>query len=113
MKALIVLLASLFVLMMMSKIAKADYIFSMTAKYGPNGYKTSGSSSSSSSSTVKKSSSHTTTSTVTNNSMSVANRVDVVPGLRLQSIPDSVGGLSVGVGYYFDNTLEASLGVRF
>lgn len=102
-----------------SSVFAGDYLFSLTGKYGPNGYNTSTTTSNVNSTltnTVTKnnvSSTSTATTSVPSNSTTVTNRYQAVPGLRLQTIPDSMGGLSVGAGYYFDNTLEASIGIRF
>jgi hypothetical protein len=101
--------------LIITNIANADCLFSLTSKYGPNGYVASGSNSVSSSSISSGTCAHcsSSSSNSTTNNLSISNRYEVTPGLRLQTIPDSVGGLSMGMGYYFDNTVEASVGIRF
>ena len=112
---LAVLLVAFFTFMSM---VKADVILSVTGKYGPNGYDTKTTNnnvtSSTTSTVTKKHVSSTSTSTVTmpDSDVTATNHYQLVPGLRLQTVPEP-WGLSVGVGYYFDNTFEGSLGIRF
>ena len=127
-KFFVIVFAVVALLALTATLAKADYLFSLTGKYGANGYTTSGNSgvatsttNSSSTDTTVNNGHHTTTSTTNSssstnspyNTTTVGNRYQVVPGLRLQTLPDSIGGLSVGAGYYFDNTIEGSIGIRF
>ena len=93
-------------LLFIARISEADTIFSTGVKYGPNGYKANGNRSVTT--TTKKHSS--TTQTV--DTSSVENRIEMVPGFKLQTIPKEFLDLSFGAGYYLDNTVEVFIGVR-
>ena len=91
--------------------SKADVLLSVTAKYGANGFDAQGSTSTSTLSTPAKK--HKTTSfTTTTGSLDVDNRVQLVPGITLQTIPEKKYDLSIGGGIYTDSTVSVFLGIR-
>lgn len=105
------LIILLLLLLLITNIAKADYLFSTSVKYGPNGYNASGFSTSSSTiQIVNKNKSNSSSSS--SNDLSVNNRIQSVLGFKLQNVPEK-GNLSLGIGYYLDNTVESSIGIRF
>jgi hypothetical protein len=89
-------------LLLLSSSAQADIIVSSVVKDGPNGYIASGTSSS-----VTNGVNHVTTT----NTFNVSNRVEIVPGLRVQYLTNASPWV-FGVGAFTDSTLEASIGIR-
>lgn len=97
--------------------ATADVILSGGAKYGPNGYNASGNSYSSSETTMTThghghGKTTSTSSSESGSNVDVSNRVQLVPGIKLQTVPKEKFDLSVGAGYYMDSTVELFLGIR-
>ena len=84
-------------------------ILSTAVKYGVNGYVANGDHSVLTSQTKTKKTSVSTSSTT--DTLGVTNRVQSVLGLKLQTVPDQYG-ISLGGGYYMDNTVELSVGIR-
>lgn len=91
----------------MKKFLLTAILLSASVKYGPNGYVNNGSSSNNSSCNGAN---HCTTSSV--NTQAVGNRIEATPGVMLQMVPDEAFGLSVGGGYYQDNTAILNIGIR-
>jgi len=102
----------IFILILLSSFAASgDVLLSVTAKYGANGFDAQGSTSTSTLSTPAKK--HKTTSfTTTTGSLDVDNRVQLVPGITLQTIPEKKYDLSIGGGIYTDSTVSVFLGIR-
>ena len=98
------------VFLLSSFVAKADVLLSVTAKYGANGYDVEGSSSTTTSSKTKKH--HSKTYTTTTGSLDVDNRVQLVPGLMIQTMPEKKYDLSIGAGVYMDSTFNMFVGMR-
>ncbi len=85
-------------------------IISTAMKYGPNGYISSSANSfySGCTSTAKNKG---TCSTSQTSGATLTDRIVPVWGVSLQTVPDRFG-LSLGLGYYFDQTATLSLGIR-
>lgn len=109
---IILLITSILIL---TNTAKADLVINTLWKYGVNGYTDTGKSTSSSQSNANLTRNHgvligtssTTSSSV--NTLNVDNRYQVTPGIGFEALPHEYG-VCIGAGYYFDNTVQMSLG---
>lgn len=81
-------------------------ILSAAVKYGPSGYTTKPTTSSS----VNCTSTNKNCTTITTNNTNVSDVIKPVLGIQLQTTPQT-GELSIGAGYYLDNTATLSIGI--
>lgn len=102
-------------LIVIANTAQAGLTLNTLWKYGVNGYEASGvnqSSSNSSSSNTGKGKKQVSVSNSTSNSINtldIDNRYQIVPGIGFEVSPQ-YDGVCIGAGYYFDNTIQMSLG---